>query len=555
MSKEGSIFDGGGGGADLSRAMSGAAISDSGGAGGGGDDEPMFMDVETARKEGNMLLDLGPDDEAPDFSDDDGEVDPEMDQNMGLGGGEYSDDGEAEEGAEEGGAASAGAGGTMMPDSAELALRFSAHGNPVYSVAVSPVDASLVLSGGGDDGAYLWDRSSGEVHAQLGGHSDSVVSVAFSHDGTLAATGSLDGGVRVWRAATGELVQVLEGPSEDVDFVSWHPKGDVLLAGSSDGTAWMWLATTGACMQVFAGHEARVGCGSFTGSGKMVVTGSDDGTVRVWNPKTGACAHTFGAPGKSNRQESAAAEYKGSKAPISCLVVHPTKPLVLTGGQDCMARLYNVKAKLEVLKLAHEAGAAAAREHDIADDVEYGTVEAVGFCRHDGFDWLATGTMDGRVCIWSHGTNAGQLRFTCVLPPPDGTVAASSGGADLGNGGVTALEWHPDPTADPVVFSSMSSGIAVVWDARTGAALRVLHGQGDMIIDLQVVVVAAASAPIVLTGGDDNNVIVWDLGVAHVPAPSLAEIEAATKEAEAAEEDSGAGASEAKGDDAEEKLD
>ena len=142
-----------------------------------------------------------------------------------------------------------------------------------------------------------------------------------------------------------------------------------------------------------------------------------------------------------------------------------------------------------MLTLGHEYDAdtqAAMVAAGSAEGAQYGTVETVGFCRNEAFDWLATGCMDGRVCIWGYGANAGQLRFTCVLPSATGGVAEASGAVQLGNGGVTQLKWHPDPAADPVIFTVMSSGIACVWDARTGSALRVLHGHGDMVIDLAV---------------------------------------------------------------------
>lgn len=152
-------------------------------------------------------------------------------------------------------------------DDAELV--FVKHAGPVYAIRVHPLDPRVVLTGGGDDVAVLWSREDGSVLHTLRGHSDSVVTVGFSFDGTLAASGGYDGVVKVWDVASGALVQSLEGPSQEVEWLSWHKKGNVVLAGSGDGTVWMWLASTGECMHVFAGHEDGVTCGSFTGSGKV----------------------------------------------------------------------------------------------------------------------------------------------------------------------------------------------------------------------------------------------------------------------------------------------
>jgi WD40 repeat protein len=149
---------------------------------------------------------------------------------------------------------------------------FNKHSGPVYSIKVNPVDPRIVITGGGDDVAVIWNREDGNVLYTLSGHQDSVVSVDFSFDGKYAATGGYDGVVKIWDVATGNLVQNLEGPSQEVEWVCWHKKGNVVLAGSGDGTVWMWLATTGECMHVFAGHEDGVTCGSFTGSGKVCYT-------------------------------------------------------------------------------------------------------------------------------------------------------------------------------------------------------------------------------------------------------------------------------------------
>ena len=192
-----------------------------------------------------------------------------------------------------------GGGGGARDAAAGPSATFAGHTDSVYAVAASPTSPGVLLSGGGDDRAFLWRVGPGgavRVVAELAGHTDSVASVGFSHDGQWAATGAYDGLVKLWDAGTGQCRRTLDGPG-DVEWLDWHPKGNVLLAGSQDGTVWMWLALTGACMQVFAGHEAGVTCGGFTSDGAAVVTGSADGTVRVWAPRKGTCKHVFGGRG------------------------------------------------------------------------------------------------------------------------------------------------------------------------------------------------------------------------------------------------------------------
>lgn len=51
----------------------------------------------------------------------------------------------------------------------------------------------------------------------LAGHTDSIASLAFSHDGQLLASGGLDGIVNIWDSSTGTLKQKLEGPGEAIE--------------------------------------------------------------------------------------------------------------------------------------------------------------------------------------------------------------------------------------------------------------------------------------------------------------------------------------------------
>jgi len=84
---------------------------------------------------------------------------------------------------------------------------FQAHTESVCCIAASPV-STLMVSGGCDDTAYVWDATSGQTVFVLGTHTETVAVCGFNFDGTLIATGTLDGSVNVWNVADGQLVQV-----------------------------------------------------------------------------------------------------------------------------------------------------------------------------------------------------------------------------------------------------------------------------------------------------------------------------------------------------------
>ena len=80
------------------------------------------------------------------------------------------------------------------------------HTDAVLSVALSP-DGTQIVSGSADQTIYVWDTETGDiVSGPCSGHTDAIKSVAFSPDGTQIVTGSDDTTICVWDAVTGKIV-------------------------------------------------------------------------------------------------------------------------------------------------------------------------------------------------------------------------------------------------------------------------------------------------------------------------------------------------------------
>jgi WD40 repeat protein len=112
----------------------------------------------------------------------------------------------------------------------------------------------------------------------LEGHSDSVNSVAFSHDSTRLASGSNDRTIRIWDAGSGERLQTLEGHSDSVNSVAFSHDSTRLASGSIDRTIRIWDAGSGDCMQILSVNRAPLNI-SFDTTGSYLHT--DYGTVAV----------------------------------------------------------------------------------------------------------------------------------------------------------------------------------------------------------------------------------------------------------------------------------
>ena len=68
------------------------------------------------------------------------------------------------------------------------------------------------------------------------GHTGSVNSVGFNHDGTKIVSGSDDETIRVWNVDTGECILTLKGHTGNVYSVGFNHDGTKIVSGSFDQT-------------------------------------------------------------------------------------------------------------------------------------------------------------------------------------------------------------------------------------------------------------------------------------------------------------------------------
>jgi WD40 repeat protein len=97
---------------------------------------------------------------------------------------------------------------------------------------------------------HKWDAVSGAcVVGPLEGHTSTVLSVAYSPDGSKVVSGSYDKTVRIWDAVSGAcVVGPLEGHTNGVSSVAYSPDGSKVVSGSDDRTVRIWDAVSGACV-------------------------------------------------------------------------------------------------------------------------------------------------------------------------------------------------------------------------------------------------------------------------------------------------------------------
>eukprot|EP00658_Telonema_sp_P-2_P053533 TRINITY_DN4209_c0_g2_i2.p1 TRINITY_DN4209_c0_g2~~TRINITY_DN4209_c0_g2_i2.p1 ORF type:complete len:528 (-),score=129.65 TRINITY_DN4209_c0_g2_i2:53-1636(-) len=177
------------------------------------------------------------------------------------------------------------------PESKSLTERLTGHTDYVIGVSFSS-DGSMLVSCSHDRSMKVWSYSRNgrtRVLTTLKGHSDSVYGCAVSSSGLVAASASHDSDIKLWSLDTMKEIRVLFGHDGPVRCCAFDNKGLVLASGSYDKTARLWSGANGDCLAVLEGHKGFVRAVSFSKDATHLVTGSDDKTARVWdvsNPKS-----------------------------------------------------------------------------------------------------------------------------------------------------------------------------------------------------------------------------------------------------------------------------
>lgn len=345
----------------------------------------------------------------------------------------------------------------FVPEKDDSIKTFDSHlENAVICSQFSPVNNQLVITGGQDDQAFVWDVTDGSVLFKCTGHTDTVASVGFSHDGSMVATSDLAGLIKVWKTDSGSEIWSFE--VSEIEWLEWHPAAPVLLVGTKEGQVWMWKVPQGDC-KTFTGFGSTALCGHFLPDGKRAYVGYDDGALKVWDLKSTEAVFTISG-------------HEGHKGPVFCVDHKADGSLIASGSGDMTVKVVStvtgkVVATLECSK----------------SNEEEDSVEAVGFCK--SHDFLAIGTLSGNLEIWDLPSKT--LRYKCQHPY-----------------GIVKLKWSP---ADPFIYTISLDGNVRCYDGRNGDLLKMWQGHCAGILDFDI----ASDVSSLVTASDDFTAKVFSL--------------------------------------------
>lgn len=276
----------------------------------------------------------------------------------------------------------------------DSSAHFDLHSDSLFCIAQHPRHPSIVVSGSGDDTAYIFDSNPSQTDdrpvlprsyesdpqstttttegkkgkeraslpplMKLDGHSDSVNAVAFTGSkGEYVVTAGLDGKLRVWKDSTKSLTGLkweFVAEAQEVEEIDWLavcpvPSGqdqygeneNVLALGASDGSVWVYRIDSDdtsspiSIVATYFQHTTPCTAGAWTPDGKLLATVSEEGSLYVFDVFGTAAAAGIAAQAAGTQAViaiTAQDQRFAVEGGLYSVAVAPTGAFVAVGGAE-----------------------------------------------------------------------------------------------------------------------------------------------------------------------------------------------------------------------------
>ena len=386
-----------------------------------------------------------------------------------------------------------------LPENAKARLGKGA----VHEVAYPSDGNRLAVASG--TGIWLYDARTGQELDLLTGHTGSVLTVAFSPDGSTIASGSEDTTVMFWDAITGEHKQTLIGHENIVTSVAFNPKGDILASASFDATVRLWDVTTGKLKRKTLEARSSLTHIVFNPSGDTIAGSTlADNVVYLWDVATGKIKTTLEVD--TQFAGDIAFSHDGDKIAINC-------------SSDLNIQIWDVSTRQYQGTL---------RGH---------TTNTMDIVFSPDGNTLASVCLDGTLRLWNYneeflrdlrvGRNKPKTTFhienmrwmRIIFSPDNSTIAGYDEDGtvlllDAATGQQkTAISGHTNRVSS-IAFSPGGNIIAsgkgdqvLLWDVNTAELTESLNTAGLNIISVGF----SPNGSTLATGHDGNTILLWDM--------------------------------------------
>ena len=164
----------------------------------------------------------------------------------------------------------------------EWTLRLDVEGDRTWAVALNAAGTRLATSTRG--AIQLWDAPSGELLWNQPAHSgERIRSLAFDASGDLLLSGGGDGAARLWDCMTNTQIAEYTCPGGWVRAVAINSPGDRIAIGYGPGDISVHDRSQEKPLAELLGHNGRPLLLSFTHDLDKLISAAADGTIRSWS--------------------------------------------------------------------------------------------------------------------------------------------------------------------------------------------------------------------------------------------------------------------------------
>ncbi|RZF35974.1 hypothetical protein LSTR_LSTR005387 [Laodelphax striatellus] len=201
------------------------------------------------------------------------------------------------------------------------------HTSSVTAIALGRNNSNLLVSAGEDTTLKIWSLpkkfnqnsiESLSVKCTEVAHEKDINGLCIAPNDKIMATASLDKTAKLWSASDLSLMGVLKGHKRGVWSVKFSPVDQVLATTSADSTLRLWSLADLSCLKTFEGHGSSVLRVEFLSRGLQLVSVGSDGLLKLWCIKSSECMATFD-------------EHDGK---VWALAVTSDEKSLVTGGDD-----------------------------------------------------------------------------------------------------------------------------------------------------------------------------------------------------------------------------
>ena len=297
----------------------------------------------------------------------------------------------------------------------------------VHNISIAVVDTDGNV---GTDRFTLAEISPNHI-VPLEGHTDRVLSVAFSPDRKTLASGSWDNVVKLWDVTRKENIDTFRH-TRRVKSLAFSPDGMILASGGNDGIN-LWDMIRRKKITTLR-HGDFVNSMSFSRDGTMLASGGDDHTIKLWNVAT-----------KKNIATLRHGYF------VQSVSFSPDGTTLVSCAWDGTIKLWNVQAETEIATLKNLDG-----------------IHAVLFSP-DGTTFVSAAT-SGSIKLWDVETQTGIVTFK--NPGSFPSVAFSHDGETLASGTLRgSIKLWDVPTRTEITTFGYSSGITSLAFSHDGTTL------------------------------------------------------------------------------------